>query len=117
MEEIKLTNLLDSKIMDYIGLSPFNHMKYKIYYEGFITKSMFCYDNIIEYYIHQNEHVETDYILSLNTPMYTEIYSTNGITYMITLSNKDVCFLSDIDLNAIFKHEAREYKLNNILNG
>jgi hypothetical protein len=113
-EMIGLTKALDYTILKHLGLEPNGNTLYKVCYEGFISKCQPCYDKIVEYHKLQSGSDKLDAVFRLSTPLFIKIHSDNCITYSLSLNDRDLCFLGELDLNALFKTEIREYKLESL---
>jgi hypothetical protein len=109
-----LTNALDYTILAHLGLEPNGNTLYKVCYEGFICRSQPCYEKIVDYYKLQSGDDRLDAVVRLSTPLFIKIHSDNFITYSLSLNDRDLCFLGELDLNALFKTEIREYKLESL---
>lgn len=110
----KLTESLTDDFLNILGIYKEDN-KYKIYYEGFISKSMSCYENIVKYYKIQKDTEYLPSILHVSTPSTIKIYSDNNIIFFIELNGIEICIgIEDIDY--IFKKELRVFKLDSILN-
>lgn len=105
-----LTKALDYTILKHLGLEPNGNTLYKVCYEGFISKSQPCYEKIVDYHKLQSS---SDTVI-LATSLFIKIHSDNCITYTLSLNDKDLCFLGELDLNSLFKTEIREYKLESL---
>jgi len=113
-EMIGLTKALDYTILKHLGLEPNGNTLYKVCYDGFISKSQPCYENIVNYHKLQSGNDRLDAVVRLATPLFIKIHSDNCITYTLSLNDRDLCVLGELDLNALFKTEIREYKLESL---
>jgi hypothetical protein len=111
---MSLTKSLNNRVLNHIGLSPDGNTNYKVCYDGFIHKSMACYDKIIEYHVAQTGNDSLDLVLRLSTPLYIKIHSDNNITYTLSLNDRSLCILGEVDLNSLFKSEIREFNIDYI---
>jgi hypothetical protein len=109
-----LTKALDYTILKHLGLEPNGNTLYKVCYDGFISKCQPCYENIVNYHKLQSGNDRLDAVVRLATPLFIKIHSDNCITYTLSLNDRDLCVLGELDLNALFKTEIREYKLESL---
>lgn len=109
-----LTKTLNNRILHHLHLEPNGNTNFKVCYEGFICKNQSCYHEIIRYHKEQTGTERLDLVTRLTTPLYIKIHSDNNITFTLSLNDRELCFLGELDLNAIFKTEIREYNLDYI---
>lgn len=104
-----LTTILNNRILYHLGLEPDGNTNFKKCYEGFVNKEQSCYNQIVNYYQEQNGE-----ILYLHNNFYIKIHTDNGIMFTLSINDRSLCFLGELDLNAIFKSETREYNIDYI---
>lgn len=109
-----LTKTLNNRILYHLGLEPDGNTNFKHCYEGFITKNQACYDEIIRYHKEQTGNDRLDAAVKLATPLHIRIHTDNNIMFTICLNDRELCFLGELDLNAIFRTEIREYNIDYI---
>ncbi len=109
-----LTKILNNRILNHLHLEPNGNTNFKVCYEGFISKNQTCYSEIIRYHKEQTNSDRLDTIVRLTTPLFIKIHSDNNITFSLSLNDKEICFLDELDLNGIFKTEIREYNIDYI---
>lgn len=115
MSKHKLTQTIDDDFLNSIGIYV-EHSKHDICYEGYIEKTLSCYERIIEYYKLQKNISELPTILMLSTPSIFRIYTDNNITYTLMINGMRVGVMGVEDVDYIFKKEIRTFKLDSILN-
>lgn len=112
---MSLTKILNNRILTSIGFSVNANNYHACYYDGFINKEMDCYSKIEEYHILQfgNDEILTKILEhSPFAPLYTKIYSDNNVLFTVSVNNKILCTLGELDLNLLFKEEIRDFNLN-----
>lgn len=112
---MSLTRVLNNRVLMSIGFSVNANNYYACYYDGFINKEMVCYEKISEYHLLQygkDEKLSKILEHSPFAPLYIKIYSENNILYTISVNNKVLCTLGELDLNLVFKEEIRDFNLN-----
>lgn len=110
----KLTESLTNDFLNSLGIF-LQHTRHDICYEGYISRSMSCYQRIINYYKLQKNIEELPTILTLSTPCIFRVYSNNLITYILMMNGMSVAVMGREDLDYVFKQELREFKLDSIL--
>ena len=110
----KLTETITNDFLNSIGIYLENS-RHDICYEGYIGKTMSCYERIIEYYKLQRNIDELPTILTLSTPSIFRIYSDNNITYTLMLNGMRVGVMGSEDVEYVFKKELRTFKVDSIL--
>lgn len=109
-----LTKVLNNRILYHLHLEPDGNTNFKNCYEGFISKSQPCYEEIVRYHKEQTGNDRLDAVVRLSTPLYIKIHTDNNIMFTLSLNDRDLCFLGELDLNAIFRTEIREYNIDYI---
>ena len=109
-----LTKVLNNRILYHLHLEPDGNTNFKQCYEGFISKNQACYGEIVRYHKEQTGNDRLDAVVRLATPLYIRIHTDNGIMFTLSINDRNLCFLGELDLNAIFKTEIREYNIDYI---
>lgn len=119
---MSLTKVLNNRILNSIGLNVDGNTYYDVFYYGFITQNMACYDNIVKYHLMQHgnsiilDNILNSTIKTSPSPFYLKVFSENRITFNISLNNVNLCILDELDLNSLFRSEIREYNLEYLFN-
>jgi len=109
-----LTDSITGEFLNSLGIY-IEHSRHDICYEGYISKTMSCYERIINYYKIQKNITELPIILMLSTPSVFRVYSNNNITFTLMINGMVVGVMGSEDVDYVFKKELRTFKLDSIL--